>query len=627
MPLVRTSAIEFEKFDYRKIYDSLVKETSLSPEQAMRIAKETFRRLKSMNLKFLSGPLIREVVCSVLLEHGLEKARAEYTRLGLPVYDVRSLLVSSRDSRTVCETASSSVLEQYVLLNVLPPEVADAHIAGRIHIHALKDLVVKPLCHQHDFRSFLKEGLKLGDACSPPLPPPEDLKDVISVLTWLLLHAKNTWSFFQGFNHFNVLLAPFVADKDYSTVLSFARQFFKQAHMLFQAEGVRFSVTLDPFVPEELAGIPAVLPGGVESESKTYGDFVKEARTLFKAFLDAYREGIKETSPYCNPLIQIRLEEAFLDEEEDLCLRCFSLASQTGNPVFVNRDSLPAGLRAEHDLLHAVSLNLPRLALEARGDFEAFLERVEEHLELCKKVLEIKKEAISRSLRRGTLPFFEESEGTLHIIPIGLHEAIRVCSREGVFESEEAKRMAERTLEKMSSLPNGITLSGNFDENASYRLAILDLRTFGEEAPVQGDKMAEAVYYSEDIHVPPSAPISLERRVDIESRLSRYLKGGGMFHVWLKEPPPPAENLLRFSSYLLSKGISYVAFTRDLTFCTRCRRVSGGLHSYCPKCGAPMGQIEWFSRSIAFYGRVREWNRGRRAELLDRQRYSLSNSP
>ena len=79
-------------FEPNRIFSSLIKETTLSNYEASLITEATTRLIVSLNLKFLSGPLIREIVNVQLLQHGFEKARLEYTRIGFPYHDLTELL-------------------------------------------------------------------------------------------------------------------------------------------------------------------------------------------------------------------------------------------------------------------------------------------------------------------------------------------------------------------------------------------------------------------------------------------------------------------------------------------------------------------------------------------------------
>ncbi|MEM2780561.1 MAG: ArsR family transcriptional regulator, partial [Candidatus Bathyarchaeia archaeon] len=86
--LVRTSRFTLEEFDTTKIANSLIKEAGMPPELAQKIAKEAEKRLLKAKTRYLTAPLIREVVNGILIEKGLEEHRHKLTRLGMPVHDV-----------------------------------------------------------------------------------------------------------------------------------------------------------------------------------------------------------------------------------------------------------------------------------------------------------------------------------------------------------------------------------------------------------------------------------------------------------------------------------------------------------------------------------------------------------
>ena len=79
------------------IYQSLLKETSLSKANAKKVTEKVVRFLISVNLKMITAPLIREVTNVQLLKLGFEKERLQYTRIGLPVYDLELLFEAIRD--------------------------------------------------------------------------------------------------------------------------------------------------------------------------------------------------------------------------------------------------------------------------------------------------------------------------------------------------------------------------------------------------------------------------------------------------------------------------------------------------------------------------------------------------
>ncbi|MCK4492317.1 MAG: hypothetical protein KAU03_06810, partial [Candidatus Altiarchaeales archaeon] len=92
---VRTSQTVLGKFDRKKIIESLIEETQIDEEVASEVSLAVEKELERLRLDYDTAPLIREIVNVKLLEKGMESARARYTRLGMPVYDVKNLMKNS----------------------------------------------------------------------------------------------------------------------------------------------------------------------------------------------------------------------------------------------------------------------------------------------------------------------------------------------------------------------------------------------------------------------------------------------------------------------------------------------------------------------------------------------------
>lgn len=165
-PPVRRSDGVIVPFDKELIVKSLLKETQLvkilyggtpmNEEDARKIAEEVEEDIRSMKLRFLSGPLIRELVSVKLLEHGFDKQRNVYTRVGMPLYDVYS--IDNSEGYEAKENANlqpnpetfhkkkADFLSKESYLLMLPSNVADAHLRGDIHIHDLEYWGTRPFC-------------------------------------------------------------------------------------------------------------------------------------------------------------------------------------------------------------------------------------------------------------------------------------------------------------------------------------------------------------------------------------------------------------------------------------------------------------------------------------------------
>ena len=191
MLIVRRSEHLMEPFDRRKIAEALVREAKLTPKLAGEVALLAEEKLSSLKIKYLTAPLIRELVNSILLDMGLEKYRHRLTRVGMPVYDVSKLLrrvAEKRDYRVFLEEAAGAVAEEYFLLNVLPRPVAEAHLSGQIDLYPMKRWLTSVygggyrVSSKEDAGAILQEVLRIGVELYLEVGSIEALREVLSPL-------------------------------------------------------------------------------------------------------------------------------------------------------------------------------------------------------------------------------------------------------------------------------------------------------------------------------------------------------------------------------------------------------------------------------------------------------------
>ena len=676
-PRVRTSKIEFEDFNPEEIKVSLVREAGLSEETAEKIAMEVSDRIYKLGLKFLSAPLIRELVCFALLEHNYEHARAQYTRLGLPLYDVDKLIRTGdrenanlqHNPETIHKLAADAVFDQYALLNCLPPHVADAHMEGFIHIHELEYFPTRPFCQEHDLRFFLKTGLIVDGqgvhtAVAGPAKHPE-----VAILhaAKALAAAQTNWAGGQGYDFFNVWLAPLLRGLPYKKIKQLAQMFIYEMSQMYVARGgqtVFSSIALECGVPKIVEEIPAVLPTGKVSERVTYGDFFEEANLFFNAIIDVYLEGDYVGKPFNFPKCEVKLRKEYLGKFDNEYLKVARLATKFGTPYFLNLcpDYMPDIVNSQccrlifapdseelEDFykgalrmgsLQVVTINLPRLAYEAHGDDDRLFEILDDRMNLAKEVLLIKRAIIKERMRDRALPFcamdchgepyLNVDKQVLNIGFVGLNEMLEAHIGRELHEGAQAWRFGLKVIRHMVeraalfSEETGLRFGciQTPAESSAHRLALIDLKTYGKNAAVQGDSTNGAVYYTNSSHVRPSAGIPLLDRIKIEASFHPLTRGGAILHVWLGEANSSPEALWNLTRRIATETLTaYFTYTKDLTICQKCLSVTSGLLSMCPRCGATGDYIEQWSRITGYYQRVRGWNAGKRAELQDRHRY------
>ena len=139
-------------------------------------------------------------------------------------------------------------------------------------------------------------------------------------------------------------------------------------------------------------------------------------------------------------------------------------------------------------------------------------------------------------------------------------------------------------------------------ESTAQRFAIADLLTNGFRH--QARKLAKGdveeakalladgardvpVYYSNGTHVNVGARVGLLERMNIEQKFFPLLNGGNMFHVWLGDGSPDPEALYKLTKRIATKShVGYYAYTKDLTICNNCGKVTSPIYEQCPHCGA-----------------------------------------
>ncbi|MFW9970846.1 MAG: hypothetical protein ACFFDF_11670 [Candidatus Odinarchaeota archaeon] len=101
------------------IYQSLLKETSISKVDAKKVTEQVVRFLVSSNLNLITAPLIREIVNVHLLKNGFEKERLQYTRIGLPVFDLNQIFNKETESKELVSEVINWIITEYHNVNKL----------------------------------------------------------------------------------------------------------------------------------------------------------------------------------------------------------------------------------------------------------------------------------------------------------------------------------------------------------------------------------------------------------------------------------------------------------------------------------------------------------------------------
>ncbi|TFF96604.1 MAG: hypothetical protein EU544_00320 [Promethearchaeota archaeon] len=147
--MIRTSKYSKEPFNIKKIEEYLIHEGEVEEFLAKQISKEVRKRLSQTNIQYLTAPLMREYINGVLIEMDLENVRKKLTRLGTPPCEVHKLFNGLSSSPISPEhfirILGSDVSEQFLLLNLLPGNLADLYLSGEIALLHLNYWSLRPL--------------------------------------------------------------------------------------------------------------------------------------------------------------------------------------------------------------------------------------------------------------------------------------------------------------------------------------------------------------------------------------------------------------------------------------------------------------------------------------------------
>jgi anaerobic ribonucleoside-triphosphate reductase len=724
-PMVRGTDGFMVPWDRNEIVEQLLTETKLaeqfyetraiSRKEAEDVALEVETKIFDLNLKFISGPLIRELVNNVLLAKSAQTPefalyRNILTRVGAPVYDAYKIDMGTgykakenANLQPNPETAHKRKAdwvsgEEYLLL--MPPKISDAHLAGDIHIHDLEYFGTRPFCQDWDLRYFLyyglmPDGLGTRTSIAGPAKHPE-----VAILhtAKILASAQTNFAGGEGFYNFLVFLAPYVRGLPYERVKQLMQMMFFEYTQAYVARGgqlVFSNIQVQPGVPDLWRDVPIVMHGHVGPD--VYGTYEDEVRILFRALYDVAGKGDYWGKPFNFPKLENSLSpEFFKPEYDDVWLDVHEVVAKFGLPYFDNMMPAYRGYgkgvscyqccaycfvetpedsedfdeklnfdNGKHFTMgswQVASMNLPRMAYKANGDDEKLFEESRRLMDLGLEVFKAKKRWMDLAIKNKRIPFatqrpldprtgekgtqavdFDQLSFTFGFV--GGDEMAQYHTGYQLHENAEAVKILVRLILEMQKYKKVLEKQSGFKlslartpaESTAQRFAIADLITDryrdNAEKLVKGDvekakfmladrKKDVPVYYSNGTHVDVKANVGLFDRIDLEQKFFPLLNGGNMFHVWLGDASPDPEALYKLTKRITMKSnIGYYAYTKDLTVCSDCGKVTSPIFEQCPYCGS--NKVEWWSRVTGYYQAVSGWNEGKKQELMDRYRTGM----
>ena len=300
--------------------------------------------------------------------------------------------------------------------------------------------------------------------------------------------------------------------------------------------------------------------------------------------------------------------------------------------------------------LSFTSINLPRLALRAKGDVDLFFDLLDSKLQLVTAQLDerFKIQAAkhvynapflmgqgvwidSEKLRPEDIQEEVLKHGTLTTGFIGLAECLVALTGKHHGESEEAQRLGLEIVGHMRSYCDRISEERKMNysliatpaEGLSGRFVRMDRDRFGSIPGV-----TDRDYYTNGFHVPVYYDISAFNKISLEAPYHALTNGGHISYIELDGDP--TDNLEAFESvirFMKESGMGYGSINHPVDRDPVCG-YNGIIGDTCPKCGREEGAgghgFERIRRITGYLvGTLDRFNDAKRAEESQRVKHKI----
>lgn len=677
--------------DGQKIQNAIEKALKASGEASgntRKLAEEVLEGCWAAATESINVEQIQDTVEEVLMRNGLTATAKAYIlyreqrrriRDGQAVADatirlfrdylddrdwkVRENANTSRSVNGMNNYIREAFTRQYWLNEVYPAEIREAHTDGHFHLHDLG--FFGPYCAGWDLNQLLRIGFG-GIPGKVSSKPAKHLRSFLGQIVNSTFSTQGETAGAQAWSSIDTYCAPFIRnDKmDFKSVKQALQEFIFNLNVPtrvgFQCP---FSnLTFDLRVPGTLKDRPVILGG--RPQDTCYGDYQAEMDVFNRAFCEVMMEGDASGRVFTFPIPTINITRDFT-WEGPVADAIFEMTCKYGIPYFsnyINSDLSPddalsmccrlrldtselrkrgGGLFGSNPLtgsVGVVTLNLPRLAYEAKGDEQAFRDLLGKYAVLAKESLEIKRRIIEKETARGMYPFsaryledIRAREGAYWanhfstIGVVGMNEAVQnLFGRDTDLTSEKGQTFAKETLAALRALMTGFqsetghyfNLEATPAEGTSYRLAKIDRARHPDIVAAGGDDP----YYTNSSQLPVTFTDDIFETLDLQDDLQTAYTGGTVLHLYLGErigETGAARQLIRtiFSRYKLP----YISLTPTFSTCEAHGYISGE-HESCPTCGH---ETEVWTRVVGYLRPVKNFNKGKKAEYRERKPYVI----
>ena len=656
-----------QKYDPLKIRNALiqaVQKSSLpySKETIEQITSEVDDIIKQNKPASIDTSLIDEYVLQRLHSHQMNDLAESYAQRRIEKENIRKNSrdinqkidqLLDKDPTVVNENANkdSNVFNtqrdltagsvgKTIGLRILPPHVANAHEKGEIHYHDLDYTPYAPMtnCCLIDFKTMFEEGFEIGNA---EVESPRSIQTAAAQTAQIIANVASSQYGGCSFDRVDEVLAPY-AQLNYDKNLATAKEWIDgedrqkqfalektkkdiydamqsleyEINTLYTSQGQTPFTTLGfglgtSWLEREIqSSILKIRIKGLGKEKRT-AIFPKLVFTLKRGVnleADDPNYDIKQLALECSTkrmypdvLSYDKLVELTGSFKVPMGCRSFlqSWQDEDGNEVTSGRMNLGV-----------VTLNLPRIAIEADGDFEKFYELLEERLTVMKDALIFKAQrtmearpenapilylhgAFGQKLKTTdeVAKLFLNKRATASLGYIGLYEVAAAFYGKAWEDNPEAKNF---TLDVIAILKGRADEWGNEtnihfsvystpSESLTDRFCRLDHEKFGAI-----EEITDKGYYTNSFHYDVRKSPTPFEKIDFEKVYAPYTSGGFIHYCEYPKLQTNPKALEAVWDYAYDR-VGYLGTNTPIDHCYECK-FDGDFnpteHGFeCPNCG------------------------------------------
>ena len=531
--------------------------------------------------------------------------------------------------------------------SVIPKEMAKLHENGDLYFHDLDSYNLTTNCLHVPTRKMLTEGFNTGYGT---INRPQRIESAAELSCILLQASQNDC--FGGQSHPNF-------DNDMGLFVEPTRQEIKNEYLSL---GIDNDEKVEEKVEKRIHQAMQAVVYNLNSMHSRAGSQVpfssvnigipesKDAALVCKVFLEEYNKGLGNGEQPIFPNIIFRVKDGVNAKEGDPYYYLYELACKVAakhmNPTFMNINAdfnkeyydkgyIPATMGCRTYLMSningepgtegrgniaPITMNLPRMGLQANGSIEKFYEILDKRLIQSRDCL-LHRYSILKELKVKDLPFVAGQklmkgsenlsmndsiepilkQGTWGIGFIGLAETLIALTGKHHGEDEDSRKLGYEIIKHIRDFCDKTTkeFKLNFSayatpaEGLSGKFISKDIKIFGKIKGITDKK-----YYTNSFHVPVGYQISIKEKIDIEAPYHKLCNGGHISYIEL-DNCPSSEVIKSIVDYAFNNtNIGYFGVNFHIKYCKDCGTYLLNEQDTCPKCNSK--NIQGISRVTGY---------------------------